>query len=157
MPNIRLTKADGEFVNLPAGSITAILAATYLKKSEAEEKALCTVVTSYRGATTYLLAMTCREVRAIMEANLDHGPKIKLRKDPARPEWIALESGGDLSFIVDGSPSGYETSILGDLEGTPRVLRVYFRRHDGQDISVDIDPSETNIQTVDKSIAKGSH
>jgi len=157
MSNIRLTKADGEVLNLPAGSITAIMAATYLKKGEDDQKALSLIVTSFRGATSFLLAMTSREVRAVMESNLDHAPKIRLKKAAPRPEWITLQSGGDLSFIADGSPTGYETSVLKDFDGTPRILRVYFRRHDGQEISVDVDPTDANMDAVDKSIAKGSN
>lgn len=157
MSNIRLTKADGEVLNLPAGSITAIMAATFLKKAEGEEKALCQIVTSFRGATSFLLAMTSREVRAIMESSLDQAPRIRLKKAAPRPEWIALESGTDLSFIADGSPTGYETSVLHDFEGTPRILRVYFRRHDGQEIPVDVNPTDANMDAVDKSIAKGSN
>lgn len=158
MPNIRVTKHDGETLSIPPKSITAILATTYYKPEEGEEERRCTVMTNIGGLKFYSLRQTAREIRAMIETAVPPAPRgINLKRRPKAEEpapWIALQSGDDITFIPEGSPFSFEGTNLTDLAEPAHVLRVHFNRHDGQAMWHDVDHTPANEQTLDAAIER---
>lgn len=141
MPNIALTKADGLVLNLPAGSITAVLSTALNPAPEGEMTLMRSVIISdFKGISTFALSHSAKDVLVQIDAGSGKGK---------RRQWISLTAGADdeTSFERE-SIDGFEVAKK-DKEKEGTVIIVHFRKHTGEPAHQIVNDTPENLALLE--------
>lgn len=144
MPNAILTKHDGTITSIPAGSVIAILSAALDAPDASRPHLKSIVMSSFRGQASDFLAHTA--VDAAGEIEKTRTTKRGALRRTAKPrDWLELNVGDDVTYLLPGSVPGYET--LND-----ERLRLYWQPPQGDPVPLDVNNTPENLARLDADI-----
>lgn len=152
MPNVKLTKHDGQHLVTGADNVRSIVSLDRGGPAR-PDGALCVVTTDFRGVSTFALGMTAREAREAIDASRKTKKGLLKITAPAKV-WLELEAGQDVTFLEPGSVVTHEGfPAQGD---NPAFIRVHYRRHDGEVVCDDISATDGNLRKLDEDMEQGA-